>query len=137
MRCEINQGPWIFRTAIQLSQYMIGSVASGGLGIAQDLGYRHRKWSFSFRFALFDTDDYDNRLYFYEKDVWLGYSFPAYDGKGIRRYAVLSWKISRRLECWIRWSGTRYFDRTEIGSGAERIPGNTRNDAKFQLRIAL
>ncbi len=137
MRCEINQGPWIFRTAIQLSQYMIGSVASGGLGIAQDLGYRHRKWSFSFRFALFDTDDYDNRLYFYEKDVWLGYSFPAYDGKGIRRYAVLSWKISRRLECWIRWSGTRYFDRTEIGSGAERIPGNMRNDAKFQLRIAL
>ncbi|MBS1542067.1 MAG: hypothetical protein JST14_00400, partial [Bacteroidetes bacterium] len=137
MRCEVNRGPWTFRTGLQLSQYMIGAIVSGGLGIAQDLGYQHRKWSLGLRFALFDTDDYDNRLYFYEKDVWLGYSFPAYDGKGIRRYAVFSWKISRRLECWLRWSATQFFDRIEIGTGGDRIAGNERNDAKFQLRISL
>ena len=85
--------------------------------------------------ALFDTDNYDNRLYVYERDVWLAYSFPAYSGVGLRNYALVQYKLSQKMDVWFRWSHVRYTDRTEIGSGGEALSGNTGNDVKFQVRM--
>jgi hypothetical protein len=95
------------------------------------------KISLTARYALFDTEDYDNRQYVYENDVWLAFSLPAYEGKGVRNYLLLSYKLNRHISAWVRFSHVRYTDREEIGSGYDLIEGNTRNDVKFQLRIVL
>lgn len=91
----------------------------------------------SVRYALFDTDDYENRQYVYEKDVWLATSLPAYEGSGLRNYLLVHYTLSRSTDVWVRWSRTWYADRETMGSGTEEIEGNTRNDIKFQVRIRI
>lgn len=125
-----------FKTRVQYSTYRLNNSSRGFL-ILQDANLDLGRFSLSGRYALFDTDDYDNRQYVYERDVWLAYSFPAYNGVGVRRYLLARYSFSKNVDCWIRWAATTYTDRDEIGSGPETIAGNRRNDIKFQVRIRL
>jgi hypothetical protein len=126
-----------FKTRVQLSSYSLNNTHTRGAAIIQDVNFDIGRFTFSTRYALFDTDDYDNRQYVYEKDVWLAFSFPAYYGVGIRSYAMVQYKASQKISLWIRWARTNYTDRDTIGSGGETIYGNTKNDLKFQVRIKL
>lgn len=136
INCDYSAGNILtFKTRVQLSSYTLGGRSTDGMALVQDISCSVNRWAFSARFALFDTDDYDNRTYLYERDVWLAFSFPAYEGTGIRNYFLVQYKLSKRIDLWFRWSGTRYTDRSEIGSGTQTIASNTINDAKFQVRI--
>lgn len=123
------------KTRMQLSTYAFGGRKSNGFVLAQDISGQYKNFRLTARYAIFDTEDYDNRQYIYEQDVWLAYSLPAYDGVGVRKYLVLQYKMNKKITFWIRYSHTRYTDRNVIGSGMEEISGNTKNDLKFQLRI--
>lgn len=120
---------------IQASRYELGGKSTAGIAIVQDVTWKRRRFSISGRYALFDTDDYDNRQYVYEKDVWMATSLPAYEGSGLRTYVLAHYSISRSVDLWVRWARTWYNDRNEIGSGGDLIAGNARNDVKFQVRI--
>lgn len=126
-----------FKTRAQFSTYTINNNTTHGMVILQDITWSQGKFSISGRYALFDTDDYDNRLYLYEKDVWMAFSFPAYYGVGYRNYLLLQYSISKKIDIWFRWAQVRFTDREMIGSGGETIYGNTKNDIKFQTRIKL
>jgi hypothetical protein len=126
-----------FRTRVQASTYTLEGQTSRGLVLIQDANFDLGRFSFSARYALFDTDNYDNRLYSYERDVWLAFSFPAYVGTGVRQYAMVQYRLSQRVDLWLRWAHTRYTDRTSIGSAGEMISGNIRNDVKLQARVKL
>lgn len=123
------------RTRLQLSSVDAGGSVTRGLVMLQDITYTKNRFSISGRHAIFDTDNYDNRLYIFEQDVWLGFSFPPYYGKGIRQLALMEYQVNKRLTLWLRWARTVFTDREEIGSGGETIAGNQRNDVKFQARI--
>jgi hypothetical protein len=132
---DYTAGPiWSFKTRAQFSTYHLTNTTKG-FTLVQDVNVDLGRLSISTRYALFDTDDYDNRQYVYERDVWLAFSFPAYYGVGIRNYLLLQYKLTRKIDLWARWAHTRYTDRDEIGSGSDQIAGNTRNDLKFQARI--
>jgi hypothetical protein len=126
-----------FKTRAQFSTYSLGLNVSDGMMLLQDVVWHSGKITISGRYALFDTDDYDNRLYVYEKDVWLAFSFPAYYGIGVRNYLLFQYSVSKSTDIWLRWAHVRYTDRDVIGSGSETIEGNIRNDIKFQMRIRL
>lgn len=126
-----------FKTRAQFSSYRFGGATTKGMVILQDVTWSQGKISISGRYALFDTDDYDNRLYVYERDVWLAFSFPAYYGVGIRNYLLLQYTVSKKVDLWFRWAHVRYTDRDIIGSGSEAIDGNIRNDLKLQTRIRI
>jgi hypothetical protein len=125
------------RTRAQFSRYELANTATHGMVLLQDITWRWRNLTLSARYALFDTDDYDNRIYIYERDVWLAFSFPAYYGVGIRNYVLLQYRITKKIDVWLRWAQTRYTDRDRIGSGTETIEGNVKNDFKIQTRIRL
>ncbi len=103
--------------------------------LSQDAAFETSKFSITARYALFDTDDYDNRIYIYEPDTWLAFSFPAYNGQGVRNVFMLRYRITKKINCWLRWAQTRYLNKDLIGSGGETIVGNTQNDVRFQVRI--
>ncbi len=124
-----------FKTRAQFSTYSLNNIHTTGLAIVQDVNFEIGRFTFSTRYALFDTDDYDNRQYVYERDVWLAFSFPAYYGVGVRSYAMVHYKVNQKIDLWVRWARTSYTDRDTIGSGGETIYGNTKNDLKFQARI--
>ena len=126
-----------FKTRAQFSHYSLGEKFTKGMVLLHDVVYSTGKILISARYALFDTEDYDNRLYVYEKDVWLAFSFPAYYGVGVRNYLLFQYSVSKHVDVWLRWAHVRYTDRDSIGSGSETIEGNIRNDIKFQTRIRL
>lgn len=125
------------KTRAQFSNYSINGLTSHGSALLHDISFDVGKFGFTARYALFDTDDYDNRQYVYEQDVWLAYSLPAYYGVGVRNFILVEYKLSKKLSLWLRYGHTRYTDRTVIGSGVDAIDGNTKNDIKFQMRLRL
>jgi len=136
VNCDISIPPGIsLKTRLQGSQYDLAGQISRGVAVIQDFTVTGKRWSLTTRYALFDTDDYENRQYVYEQDVWLTASLPAYEGTGVRNYVLFRYQVSQKIDFWIRWARTKFNDRDVISSGTEQIPGNTRNDAKFQIRI--
>lgn len=105
------------------------------MALVQDISYDLGKLALSGRYSLFDTDDYDNRQYVYERDVWLAYSMPAYSGIGIRSYILAEYAVNKKLTFWIRYARTRFTDRDEIGSGPDTITGNTKTDIRIQMKV--
>lgn len=125
------------RTRVQYSRYQLGRNSTQGLALIQDITFQRNRLTINGRYALFETDDFDNRLYVFEKDVWLAFSFPAYYGVGVRSYVLLQYQVTPAIVLWLRWARTTYSNTDTIGSGSEMIAGNTRNDLKFQARFRL
>lgn len=127
-----------FRSRIEYTRYNRGAEPlSEGFMVYQDVIYNFRNTPLriTFRYALFDSDTYDSRLYAYENDVLYSFSIPAYNGRGSRVYAILKYSLGRRANIWLRWAQFYYTDRSEVGTGREAIQGNTRTEVKAQLQI--
>lgn len=92
----------------------------------------------NFRLALFGTHSYDSRIYAFENDVLFASSFPVYHNRGLRSYINMRWKISSRLDLWLRYSVFRYHGDTPVGSGLDLIGrGRTRSEIKSQMRFRI
>jgi hypothetical protein len=89
----------------------------------------------TFRYALFQTDAWNARLYAYENDVLYSYSIPAYYGKGARIYGIFKFDIRRNIDLWIRIAQWTYTDRDQISSGDSAIDGFRKTDCTAQLRM--
>lgn len=122
------------RTRAQFSSYRIQNNITRGMIVLQDVLFETRRFAVTGRYALFDTDDYENRQYVYENDVWLAYTFPSWQDKGIRTYLLFEYDITRNITLWLRLSRTEYLNRISTGSGADRIDGPQRNDIRLQIR---
>lgn len=88
----------------------------------------------SARFAVFNTDDFDTRLYAYENDVLYSFSVPAYFYQGMRFYLQAKYDIIPGLGVWFRIAQSYFINRQTIGSGLDEIQGNTRTEIKVQVR---
>lgn len=110
---------------------------STGFIIYQDVQYRpmNSPFQLTFRYAIFDADTYDSRVYTYENDILYAFSIPAFYEKGTRMYLLAKWSVSRSIDVWARIGQTWYSNRNQIGTGLEMIEGNRRTDAKIQMRI--
>jgi hypothetical protein len=124
-----NRAEWILYNQTNQPQ-------SHGFIIYHDVLFRpvSKPYELTFRYALFDSDSYDSRLYAYENDVLNAFSIPAFSGKGTRMYLLFRLKAHKSLDIWIRLAQTWYADRNAIGSGLSLIEGNRKTDAKIQLR---
>ena len=125
-----------FRSRVEFSEYARGEEpVSRGFMVYQDVRYDFKNipMRLSFRYALFDTDTYDSRIYAYENDVRYFFSIPAYSGRGTRVYAMVKYDIGRNIDFWLRWAQYYYTDRNEVGTGKELISGNTKTEIKAQL----
>jgi hypothetical protein len=110
-----------------------------GFLIYQDIIYKPKSspLSLSLRYAIFDTDTYDTRIYAFESNMLNVFYIPAHSGKGMRAYALLRYKFAKRFDLWVRYSLFSYDNVTTIGTGPERIEGNRKSDIGIQLRMQL
>jgi hypothetical protein len=108
-----------------------------GYVILQDIVYKpmSKPLSFSFRYALFDTDGYYSRIYAYESDVLYSFSIPAYYYKGSRSYLTLQYDVTRKIDLWFRIAQFYYSNRETTGSGLTEIQGHHRTDFRVQMRF--
>lgn len=129
------------RSRVELIDYYEHeSTAQHGYMIYQDVMYKalSKPLSITFRYALFDTDGYDSRIYAYENDVLYSYSLPALSEKGSRTYLLLNYNVTRNIEVWLRYAQTFYNNKNIISEGSlGEIMGNTKSEIKAQIRFSF
>jgi len=112
---------------------------ANGLLITQDIAYKPKSFplSFNLRYAIFDTDSYDTRIYSYENNALYVFSVPAYYFKGSRCFLLARYSFGRSLDLWVKYGFFLYNNRDQIGSGAEQIQGARKSDLTIQLRLSF
>ena len=111
-----------------------------GCLLYQDIVYHPlgKRLSGTLRYALFQTDSYDSRVYAYENDVPGSYSVPAYYDCGTRFYILLNYSISKYVECWLRYAQTTYETKKVISENTlSEIIGNRKSEIKAQLKFTF
>ena len=106
-----------------------------GYYLCQDIAYKPegKPFNLTFRYALFDAQDYNARVYAYENDVLYAFSVPALYGKGMRVYLLGKLKFLDALTLYARIGSTFYTDRETISSGLTQIEGNHKTDLKVEV----
>ncbi|XOV68810.1 MAG: hypothetical protein ACFHU9_06430 [Fluviicola sp.] len=110
-----------------------------GVILTQDILYKPKSSNLdiSLRYALFDTDSYDTRIYTFENNALYVFAVPAYFYQGSRAYILLRYTFLRRFDIWARYGTSVFANRSSIGTGPEEIQGTTRSDVTVQLRVKL
>ena len=90
---------------------------------------------FTIRYALFDTDGFNSRMYAFEKEVLYAYSIPAYYYTGNRVYLMMRYTPLRNVDLWLRVASTIYDNQTSTGSSLTLIESNHKTELKVQLRV--
>jgi len=128
-----------FRNRIEFSYYRKGELNSKGYIVYQDIIYKPiaNPFSMTTRFALFDTDDFNSRIYTYENDILYEYGIPFFQNKGSRFYVNFRYNLTRWLTAEFRYSRTHYTNVDHISSGYEEILGNNKTDLKAQLKFSF
>lgn len=122
---------------VEITQYSKGSLpVSYGYMIYQDADFSpmSAKVSANIRVAFFNTPSYENRVYAYEDDVLYGAGSGLYNGKGIRTFLNLSYRLTKQLRVWGRYAIYLYPGAQSIGSALDEINGNQKSDIRLQLR---
>lgn len=134
---DILPEQWInFKTRFSWSNYKLNNKTSGA-AIAQDANFYWGRFKLYSRYSIFNTDDFNNRQYFYENDLLYAFSIPALFGKGTRYYLMARIDLTKDITLWTKFSKTRFADRELLGSGNEEIIGNRRSELRFQLRYTF
>ena len=108
------------------------TVRSRGLMLSQQLAWQHRWLQLSGMVGWFHTDDYDSRLYLYEPSVRYDFSFPMYDGHGLR-YSLMARADLGRFQLTAKMGTTNYFDRAVISTGLQQVSRSSITDLLLQL----
>lgn len=108
-----------------------------GILLYQDLTYRPLAYPLilTARFAIFETDSWNTRIYAYENDVLYYFSIPAYYSKGTRAYLLAQYSLGQKVDLWVRLAQTFFADQEQLGTGLDLIDGPTRSDIRVQVRF--
>ncbi len=126
------------RSRIEYSRFDQQPNSFDGIMLFQDVIYRPiaSKFSFSGRYAIFDIEDTDARIYSYENDILYEFLIPAFGkGRGTRYYINMRYDLNRMFTAEFRFARTYFLDAAGISSGNELIIGDTRTELKAQIRI--
>ena len=75
----------------------------GGIGGYADLRWRPSgQWDFSGRLTVWQTADWDSRLFFYERGVPQSFPVETYSGKGVGAYLTARYAPTRNVEMWVK-----------------------------------
>lgn len=111
---------------------------SFGWMLSQNVSVRMEKLFYAIMsFGYFDTDDYDSRVYAYERGMRYSFYSPAYYGNGVRAALFAVSDFSGKITVTAKVGVTKYFDRDKIGSGYQEIDGSSATDLELQLRLRL
>ncbi len=126
-----------FRNRVEFIDFKHSDNHQQGYLVYQDVIYRTlaKPWAITLRYALFDTDGYDSRIYAYENNVLYAFGFPFYSDRGSRAYLLIRYRLSRNIDIWARYAQTFYTNRNIIGTGLDEIEGNTRSEITAQIRF--
>lgn len=112
--------------------------SSKGAIISQSASFSvHRLLSVYAMAAYFNTEDYNSRLYAYERGATNTFGYTSYYGNGCHAALMLTSPLLSWLTLTLKASHTRYFDRNTIGTAERQIFSNRQTDIDLQMKIKL
>jgi competence ComEA-like helix-hairpin-helix protein len=110
--------------------------ASWGYLVFQDIRfYPLQNFRIDARITLFDTDNFDSRVFQFENDLLYVLSNAMLFDRGQRMYVVINYEAATWLDFWLKAATTVYSNRDIISSGNLQIDGNRRSDIGIQARV--
>jgi len=146
LRVQIDYSPWPYLNLRQRIEHvqvryhnsnrtgLTLSPLSEGLLLFQEFSYTYKqRLTASMRLSYFDTDNYDSRLYQFERDVpGMLTNFMVYQ-RGSRWYGIVQYQIDSYLKFAFKYSSTHYLHTDSVGTGLDEMMANTVNTLTFQL----
>lgn len=108
-----------------------------GWMLSEQAVYAWRWLQLSANVAYFHTDNYESRLYLYERSLLYDFSSLMLYGKGLRYALMTRADISKHLMLIAKIGVTDYFDRSVISSGLQQINGSSMTDVDIQIMWKL
>lgn len=138
IRIQISSihGNWTLKTVLDENSIEEGSSGSKTLGLSasQEINYTHpTTFSCSIRYALFDTDCFDNRIYSYERDIPGVFSMTSFYGEGSRISLLLKYRITKTFNLQMKVGHSFYRDRKQVGTALEQVEGNQLTDIRSMI----
>lgn len=137
-RLSYAQGLWSLRTTADYNRFVQAPLQySQGWQVTQMCGVQLPSFPLAatLQGTYFYTDDYDSRVYAYEKGLLYTFYTPSFYGRGFRFSAHLRYDFRDWLMLIAKFGQTLYQDRKEIGSGNDLIRGNKKSDLQVQVRL--
>lgn len=137
-RLSYAQGLWSLRTTVDYNRFVQAPLQCiQGWQVTQMCGVRlpFLPLAVTLQGTYFHTDDYDSRVYAYEKGLLYTFYTPSFYGRGFRFSAHLRYDFRDWLMLIAKFGQTLYQDRKEIGSGNDLIRGNKKSDLQVQVRL--
>ena len=117
----------------QWNKSEIGEGSLAFIDCQNQLGEKSRLYA---RFSIFQTTDFNHRLYAYENDVLYAFSVPAFYGNGHRFYLMI--KMNSGIHTiWIKGAMTTLWDKKTTGSLLEERIGPHRSEITVQYKVRL
>lgn len=146
VRFQLDYKPWsFFRLRQRMEQVRVNyhknintlitqGTKINGLLLYNDILFNiNKKLSISARLSYFDTNNYDSRVYQFERDVpGMMTNYMLY-GRGSRWYGYVQYKLKSFLRLSLKFSSTQYLHVNSVGTGSDKIVGNTINSVNFQM----
>ncbi|MCX6237381.1 MAG: helix-hairpin-helix domain-containing protein [Bacteroidia bacterium] len=113
------------RSRFEYAGYSFNDTHEDGFLVFQDIIYApFRRLNLWFRYAWFNTDGYNSRIYTYENDLLYSFSIPEFHGKGHRIYLNLKWSPVSRITTYLKAGCTIHEGVSSWGSGNDATSGN-------------
>lgn len=130
---SFSNAKWWLKTQadIAFSNHQAGS---SGMMFSQNAGFHTDKWQLYATIGYFKTDDFNSRIYLYERGLLYSFAFPMFYGHGVRFAFSIRTDFNSRLMAMGKIGTTAYFDRRQIGNSYQMIDNNAKTDLELQLR---
>jgi hypothetical protein len=133
LSAEYTRGPFWLKTQADAAFCSFEGTSFGWM-VAQSGGVSCRRLKAYATLGYFHTDDYNSRVYTYERGILYNFSFPSFYGEGIRYALCLSASPLPSLMLVAKAGTTDYFDRNHISSGLQQIDRSAMTDLEIQVR---
>ena len=129
---KANKGITI-TSRLDFSKHQTNGLNSFGRTSYLELSHKNELSSFSARMVFFKTDNWDTRIYLYEKDVLYHFSVPALYDEGTRFYINYNRTIGKHIKIWLKYGRTIFENKSSISSGNNEIEGNLKTEIRGQI----
>ena len=125
------------RTRAEWSVYSNADGTSTGFMVYQDINYKRMgsRITYSLRYALMDSPNWNTRIYAYENDVLYAFSILPYYGRGSRIYGMIKVDVARGIDFWARYGAFLYDQTREISAETADPTEVVNSDIHLQLRF--
>ena len=124
----------LLHTRFEYAGYHFNTICEKGFLVFQDIVYEPwRKLKLWFRYAWFNTEGYNSRIYSYENDLLYSFAIPEFHGNGQRIYLTLKWSPSTRITLYLKAGCTIHSGAASWGSGNDVTDGNQRTEIRGLL----